>query len=67
MVFCIIKVSGDLNFVLYDDYNLGFFRFPKVNVEFKDGDKKALPAYLRGNYDFVNRKWVFVIFIYIYC
>lgn len=53
---CVFNSSGDLNFVLYDDYNLGFYRFPKVNVEFKDGDKKALPAYLRGNYDFVNRK-----------
>lgn len=48
--------SGDLNFVLHDDYNKGFYKFPNVNIEYNNGEKDPLPAYSRGNYNISNSR-----------
>ena len=51
-----LNSSGDINFVLYDEYNEGFYKFPEVNIEFKDGTSEHLPSYERGNYNISNRR-----------
>ena len=51
---CVFNSSGDLNFVLHDDYNNGFYKFPEVNIEYGDGSREQLPAYSRGNYHISN-------------
>ena len=48
---CVFNSSGDMNFVLYDEYNRGFYKFPNVVVEYQDKTKDPLPAYTRGNYN----------------
>ena len=47
---CVFNSSGYLNFVLYDKYNQGFYKFPNVVIEFNDGSKEPLPAYCKGKY-----------------
>ena len=51
---CVYNSKGDFNFVFYDKENKGFYRFPSVYIEHKDGKKTPLPAYQKGTYKFVN-------------
>ena len=53
---CVFNSSGDLNFVLHDEYNKGFYKFPNVNIEYNDGTREPLPAYSRGNYNISNSR-----------
>lgn len=53
---CVFNSSGDLNFVLHDEYNKGFYKFPNVNIEYNDGTRDSLPAYSRGNYNISNSR-----------
>ncbi len=53
---CIFNGSGDLNFVLYDEYNKGFYKFPNVKIEYNNGERDSLPAYTKGNYNISNSR-----------
>ena len=53
---CVFNSSGDINFVLYDEYNEGFYKFPDVNIEFENGTKERLPSYKRGKYNTSNQR-----------
>ena len=46
----IYNSSGDINFVSYDKRNKAIYKFPNVYVEYDNGEKKELPAYLKGIY-----------------
>ncbi len=53
---CIFNSSEDLNFVLHDEYNKEFYKFPNVNIEYNDGTRDPLPACSRGNYNISNSR-----------
>lgn len=48
---CVFNSSGDFNFVLYDKHNNGFYKFPNVFIEYDNGEKDYLPAYIKGVYN----------------
>ena len=47
---CIFNSSGDINFVFYDKKNNEIYKFPNVCVEYDNGERTVIPAYLKGSY-----------------